>query len=434
MKNRLTLLTIIIISFLAFPKEKPRMMWFDAEANWQRFCHKDSIVYYLDKVKKLGFTDVVIDIKPITGEVLYKSKIAPQMTEWNKVKRDASFNYLQFFIDEGHKRKLKVHASANTFVAGHNFFDRGVMYSDKNKSSWQSVNYTDSGMVKISLLKHKYSTMLNPALKEVQDYEISIFKELAGMYPKLDGIILDRVRYDCIEADFSSASKKLFEIYIGRTVNKFPDDIYKWGKDSTGAKIRIDGPLFKQWLEWRASVIYNFIRNAKAEIKKVNKHITFGDYTGAWYPTYYEVGVNWASRKYDPSSEYDWATRNYKNYGYAELLDVYTTGNYFFEVTKDELISSDKGNTQRTEAGMHKGKEYWYSVEGSAELVNKVLNKAVPVYAGLYVDQYKGNKEQFVKALKMCLKKSDGLMVFDIVHIINNNWWDALEQITPGKK
>ena len=28
----------------------------------------------------------------------------------------------------------------------------------------------------------------------------------------------------------------------------------------------------------------------------------------------------------------------------------------------------------------------------------------------------------------MNLKESDGLMIFDIVHIINRNWWDALKE------
>ena len=44
-------------------------------------------------------------------------------------------------------------------------------------------------------------------------------------------------------------------------------------------------------------------------------------YTGAWYPTYFEVGVNWASRNYDVSKDFSWATPDYKNYGFAELLD-----------------------------------------------------------------------------------------------------------------
>lgn len=71
-------------------------------------------------------------------------------------------------------------------------------------------------------------------------------------------------------------------------------------------------------------------------------------------------------------------------------------------------------------------KEDWYTVEGSAELVNKVTMGKTPVYAGLYVEQYKDNPEQFIKALQMCRAKSKGAMVFDIVHIINYGWWNHL--------
>ncbi|MEK0750816.1 hypothetical protein OSH65_25710, partial [Mycobacterium ulcerans] len=60
----------------------------------------------------------------------------------------------------------------------------------------------------------------------------------------------------------------------------------------------------------------------------------------------------------------------------------------------------------------------------SRELVKGV----VPVYAGLYVAQYQGHPEQFVKALRMCRLRSDGVMIFDIVHIIQYNWWKELQQ------
>jgi len=435
MKNIAGSAVVFVVLFCLSLSAKPKMMWVDATANFNRFSYPDSICYYLDKLKQTGFTDVVVDVKPITGEVLYKSKIAPQMKEWQKFNRPDSIDFLGTFIHEGHKLGLKVHASLNVFAGGHNFIDRGIVYD--GKTSWQSINYTDSGMVPISKIKHQYSTMLNPANKDVQKYEISILKELVTKYKDLDGIVLDRVRYDCIQADFSELSKKIFERYIGAKIKNYPDDIYKWEKDAKGAPVHKDGKYFKQWLEWRVSVIYNFIKEAKAEVKKANPKVAFGDYTGAWYPTYYEVGVNWASNKYNPAAEYGWATKKYKNYGYAELLDLYTTGCYFYEVTKDEVEKNNQTEIKRSEAGMGKGKEYWYSVEGSAELAMKVVNKAVPVYGGLYVEQYKEKNDpgQFAKATAMCLKKTDGLMIFDIVHIINYNYWDALAKgIAEGEK
>ncbi len=138
--------------------------------------------------------------------------------------------------------------------------------------------------------------------------------------------------------------------------------------------------------------------------------------------------MNWASQKYDPSQEYTWATPNYKNYGYADLLELYTTGCYFFEVTKAEVEKLNDEMIKRNEAGMGKTKDYWYSVEGSAEIAKKVIMDVIPVIGGLYVEQYKNHPEQFQRAVKMCLDKTDGLMIFDIVHIINFGWWDVLEK------
>ncbi len=417
----------ILLAFTAtfFPQEKQKFLWFDATANFERLSYKDSIIFYLDKTKTLGFTDVVLDVKPITGEVLFSSALAPRMNEWNNFKRDSSFNFLKFFIDESHKRKLKIHASLNVFVAGHNFFNRGVVYD--SKPEWQSINYTDSGLVPITKFKHKYSAMLNPVLPEVQNYEINILRELVSNYPMLDGIILDRVRYDCIESDFSEKSKLMFEKYINKQVVNYPQDIYQWQKDSAGVDFRVEGVYYKQWLEWRASVIYNFIKKARLAVKTVNQNISFGDYTGAWYPIYYEVGVNWASDNYDPASDYNWATANYKNYGYARHLDLFVTGNYFYEVTKAEVEKLNELEIKRSEAAMGKGKEYWYSVEGSAEIANKVVMDSVPIIGGLYVEQYKNHPEQFRRAIKMCLEKTNGVMIFDLVHLINNNWWDEIK-------
>lgn len=48
-------------------------------------------------------------------------------------------------------------------------------------------------------------------------------------------------------------------------------------------------------------------------MKSINPNIAFGTYTGAWYPSYYEVGVNFASNQYDPNKVFDWATPEYKS-------------------------------------------------------------------------------------------------------------------------
>jgi hypothetical protein len=426
MKNLKPVITLfLLINCLLIDAQNPNkrlLLWFDAEANFERFNTSDSIRFYLDKSKSIGITDIVLDVKPITGEVLYDSKLAPKMVDWKGFKRNADYSdYVQFFIDESHRRGLKIHASQNVFCEGHNFFNRGVVYT--THPEWQSTNFNpDSGLVKITQLKKKYSAMTNPADPSVQSHALAVLKELVDKYPTLDGVILDRARYDGIEADFSDLSRVLFEKYAKKRVKNFPNDIFRYEN-----KKRIEGKHYKKWLEWRAKVIYDFFKSARKTVKSEHPNIAFGDYTGAWYPLYYEVGVNWASQKYDPSKTYKWATPQYKRFGYAELLDIYSSGCYFVEVTKEEVLKKIEA-TKGIETSDQKPKEWWYSVEGSAELAMQVTAGVVPVYGGLYVEQYDKDAEQFSRAVSMCLKKTDGLMIFDIVHLVQKNWWDALEK------
>ena len=46
---------------------------------------------------------------------------------------------------------------------------------------------------------------------------------------------------------------------------------------------------------------------------------------------------------------------------------------------------------------------------------------------GILVDQFYSNPPKLSKTIEMNLKASDGLMVFDIVHIIQKNLWKEVE-------
>ena len=154
-------------------------------------------------------------------------------------------------------------------------------------------------------------------------------------------------------------------------------------------------------------------------------------YTGAWYPTYFEVGVNWASRNYDVSKDFSWATPDYKNYGFAELLDFYTNGNYYWNVTLDDYYKSSGKFKNETDSEFSTGE--YLCVEGGCKYSKYLLKDAVPVCGGLYVEDYKRDVNQFQKAVRMNLKESDGVMIFDIVHIIRNGWWDELKEALDEK-
>ena len=149
-------------------------MWFDCEANYATLSHPDSIRFYLEKCRDLGFNNAVVDVKSIMGEVLYDSKIAPYMGEWEGVERSRDYDMMGYFIKYGHELGMKVFASLNIFAGGHNYFDRGIIYQDK--AAWQSICYEKGQLVPISSIKTNYNGMLNPANPEVQQYQLETRK------------------------------------------------------------------------------------------------------------------------------------------------------------------------------------------------------------------------------------------------------------------
>ena len=409
---------------LELPKrKKPALMWFDAEANIKRFSNPDSIDYYIDKIADLGFTHAAVCIRPITGYLLYDSELAPPYRgNYDDVKVD--FDYLGKFIEAAHRRGIKVLASMNTFCAGHNFIDKGLVY--EGHPEWASqVLDVDRGIIPITQQKNKYGAMVNPINPEYQDYIISVMKEIVTKYPQVDGIILDRVRYDGITADFSDLSRREFEKYIGQKVKRFPDDILSLEKTGDDGKFKvIPGKHYLKWLEWRTKNITDFMARARREVKAFKPDAIFSTYTGAWYPSYYEVGVNFASNTYDPSKDFDWATPAYKDLGYAELIDLYTTGNYYTDITIEESRNNPNTVWNETDSEGHSGS--WYCVEGSCRHLRDIMGDN-DVLGGVLVDQLYFDKSRLPRAIEMNLRASDGLMIFDIVHIINANLWREIE-------
>lgn len=388
-------------------KDKPCYLWVDASANFERFSSRDNIKSYVNKARETGFTHIVVDVRPVAGDVMYKSELVDELLNWKGVSRDPQQDYLQDFLDEGRSAGLKVFVSMNVFSGGHNYFDKGVVYRDKEMGKLTTILNMPEGFVDIKTKKDRYSAFFNPVNPKVQTYCLDLLKELVSKYD-VDGLILDRCRFDGIDSDFSSFSRAAFEKRIGFPITNWPGSIYKWEKEN-GNWVRKPGILYKTWLEWRAQVIYQFFEKARNAVKDINEDIEFGTYTGAWYPTYYDVGANWASKKYDPllDTYENWMySENYKNFGFAGMLDVYMTGVYFSNIYGGG----------------------WYTVEGGLKNASRVVCGEVPVIGSLYADIYKGNPTEITGAVKACLTHSDGLMVFDIVQVISYNMWYEIKE------
>ncbi|MBP1593219.1 MAG: hypothetical protein H6Q12_237 [Bacteroidetes bacterium] len=409
--------------------EKPRFIWIDAAANFKDFANsKENIARDLTLAKNAGFTDIVVDIRPTTGDILYKSSVSGvQQVEWlgawvdgvyTKVYRIATWDYLQAFIDKGHELGLKVHAGFNTMAGGNGsgLGNQGILYRDNTKKSWATYENLSTGITN-TMDNGSGTKFFNPANDEVQEYLCSLLKDLAKY--NLDGIFLDRGRFDGIKSDFSQITRQKFQTYLGGvTIQNFPSDILPEGATMTNVTAMKTYPTyFTKWLEFRVKVMYDFMSKARDAVKAVNSKIKFGVYVGGWYSSYYEVGVNWASQSYNPALTYKWATVSYKNYGYAGLMDQMLIGAYASPLKV-------YGSTE-------------WTMQGFCKLAKEKTKGSCPMVAGgpdvgnwdssNSVSQADEN-QAIVNSVKACMDECDGYFLFDMIHLKLANQWDYAKQ------
>ena len=527
-----------------------RLMWVDGTANLTRTVKRNGQSIVIDytttlegvkdvvaKCKAAHVNTLVVDVKPLSGQVLFKSKVAPILREW-KGRPLPDFDVLAAFIEEGHKAGLQVDACINILSEGHKLFKTGPAY---DHLAWQSIVYTlDRGMVapggarlnvrvpgepsdpsapsllsgasnllspepasglvglesvdsktgvinsgdafgkQMNLIldgdnrvtgmldsallgddpliapegghllpavrdsdrewfatnlkpgskvtfdqrtlrlpitqapSEKISCFVNPLHPEARRHEIDLVREIVSNY-NIDGLVLDRCRFSNLYNDFSELTRDAFEGWLRskhspKTLNRFPQDIFSF-PSSPKDKMKI-GPLYKEWLEFRASTIRDFVAEVCRNARSLKPKIVMGTYVGSWYPSYYEVGVNWGSPK--TRLRYSWFTPEYPKTGYAEYFDWISTGCYYPTATKEEAYR--EGISEKS------------SVEFASQLSDLVVSSGAFVYAGIYATDYTKNPDGFVRALEAAGKQSQGWMIFDLTYVNEYDWWSLLEK------
>ena len=129
-------------------------------------------------------------------------------------------------------------------------------------------------------------------------------------------------------------------------------------------------------------------------------------WAGSWLHAIYANGQNWGSPRSTFSDEYldTWATPGYKEAGFADLLDVFITGTYL-----ERVWGAD--DNESIEYGLNRSLR---DVAGDCT-----------VYGSLYAQNH---LDQFDDAVYLCLKKTKGVMVFDIVQVIEHDLWDSIKR------
>lgn len=415
---------------------KDALVWIDAQSNiFQapgKFRDKEEIKAILDKAQDVGITGLVVDVKHNTGYTLYESQYAGKLSSLGGL--NALDDYVEFMVAEAKSRNLKIYLAMNTFVWGNTSRQMGVVYDDADFAQYESILCDVNGN-RVTASEFGINSFMNPAAAPVQERALNVIREMAGKFD-VDGIVLDYCRYRAINADFSDLSKELFIQFLEEKYSdnearhmRFPEDIVgSWSGTGTSIQPASTGKYYKKWLYFRASVLKDFMTKAKAAVKGVDPDMELGAYSGGWYSSYYEVGVNWASEDYDPFYDeeltFNWAYPGYKETGYAEQLDMFMTGNYF-----RQLYLADNPATAHL-------KYHWWSVEGSLNGAEYITRNKVPLYGSLDVGNtaYENEAEISASIQYILNRTSGGFMLFDLVHVyvpgynnLNMELWDAVE-------
>lgn len=382
---------------------KPIQMWIDAHANFSRFANKENITSYMEKMKETGFNEVYVDVKPGIGYALYDSDILPQLTKWNNETVDRDWDYLTFWIEEAERLDMKVIASLSVMGYGYTKTKEGLIYDDDRWNGKTQVEMPDNNpdnLVDMRDQTNVDAAMLDPSLPEVQSFIISIIEEIVTKYPELKGICLDYCRWYGGNYGFSDATINAFEAYGGLAVTNKNDIITRTGGI---------GPLYSQWIEFRSMTITNLITNIRSKVKLINPEMELHLWAYAHWNSRYSVGQNWASKDYKPIGSGIY-TGTYSKTGFADQIDVFSLGAYAEYVWRSENPNSE------------------WSVENFVTTYSNYTMGDCHVYGSIGTYAY-GNKASAVSdAVYLCLKNTDGLMVFEISHVINNNQWNAIKE------
>jgi len=388
------------------PLDKSIQLWIDAHANFSRLATKANITSFLQKMKDTGFNECYVDVKPGIGYALYDSDILPKLTKWGNETVNRDWDYLGFWIEEAAKYDIKVIASISTLGFGSSTLKEGLVYDSNRwdgKTQMAMVNNDPNNIEDIRDRSGVDAAFLNPVYPEVQDFVLSIIAEIVTKYPGLKGICLDYCRWYNNDTGryygFEPATIAAFEAYSGVKINSLNDII-----TSTGGM----GTQFARWTEFRTMTISNLITNIRTRVKSINPDMELHLWASADWASRYSISQNWASKRYIPSgSQY---TSTYNQTGFADQLDVFSLGAYADAVWKKD-----------------RPQDVW-SVENFVTTYDRFTMGDCKVCGSISSYSYGGNASNCSDAIYLCLKFTDGVMVFELSHVINGNQWNAIKE------
>lgn len=330
----------------------------------------------LDKVKKYGIETVFLETY-YQGKTIFPSTtfekygVQKQRNEYANV----DFDPLQVWVEEAHKRGLKLYVWFETFYAG----PENPMNNPLNVISvypkWANVTKMKyNSPTPVASISEHNGYFLDPANPEVQEYLLSLLEEIITKYQP-DGINLDYIRYpQSISANFAGYEMSNWG-YTEYARNEF-----KNAMNIDPIDVKYDTPQWDAWAKYRQNKVTSFVFKAKQLTSKYKIPLTAVIFPDRFKSM--EVKMQ------------DWKTWSDNNY-----IDGFTP----------LILTCDK--------------------DTAVYLISDIKQNSKPntkIYPGLFVAFMNGNPDDLLRQLHETRKlKLGGIVLFDFAHL-DSKYTDVL--------
>ncbi|MBR2069754.1 MAG: family 10 glycosylhydrolase [Candidatus Gastranaerophilales bacterium] len=325
----------------------------------------------LDEIKATGVNNVFIETF-YHGRTIFPSYV---MKNYGFEMQNPEFkntDILALWIQEAHKRNIKVHCWFESFYVGNKSPETNSKSILAQKPLWmnrtrQKADY----MGWVSHPQEHNGYFLDPANPEVVDFLIKLISELSASY-NIDGLNIDYVRYPNIVKENYSNQWGYTQYARNEFLSLYEVDPIELERSSD---------LWDKWCEYRSSKITDYVRRVSELLK--NRNIVF---SAVIFPDYK------TSLKTKFQDWLDWSENNYIN-AFTPLI---LTGD-------DELAKS------------------------MLEEIKKKTHSATKIYPGLFAGFIESDPEDLLKQIHIARKLHiDGIVLFDWAHL-NNQYRDVLK-------
>lgn len=196
----------------------------------------EQVTQMVSAAKAANFNALIVQVRK-RGDVYYNSTIEPKASDIA-----SDYDPLADVIQQSHAAGMQVHALVSVYEVSHESYKVAEAHVTSKHPDWLTTEDRKSTVLSWGKI------WLDPGVPEVQDYIVSIVREILTKY-SVDGIHLDNLRYPSLEAGLNAISIARFRESYARTDTPRDDD--------------------EDWTAWRRDQITKLVRRIGETVRAV---------------------------------------------------------------------------------------------------------------------------------------------------------------------